>query len=101
MSLLHFSIALSHYEHIFLFPISASTDSRYNFSVRNGNNPAGRYLTVKDPDFKDKGVYVCYANRTDSIITKVFRLRVRGKLANENVFEVSDRDNRTICSAFV
>ena len=92
---------MNHYIHIFSFPISASTDSRYHFSVRNGTNPAGRYLTVKDLDFNDKGVYVCYATRTDSIITKVFTLRVRGKLAGENVFKISDKDNRTICCAFV
>ena len=64
----------------FVFVLSAKTENRYSFSEENLSDPTRKYLTIKDLQFTDKGVYKCIAKRNDSTVTKEFTLRVRGEL---------------------
>ena len=55
------------------------SSSRYNFSRKNRHDAATRYLTIKDLQSSDKGVYKCIVEKDDGTFTKKFTLRVRGE----------------------
>ena len=56
-----------------------NSSSRYNFSRKNRDDAATRYLTIKDLQSSDKGVYKCIVEKDDGTFTKKFTLRVRGE----------------------
>ena len=47
-----------------------NSSSRYNFSRKNRDDAATRYLTIKDLQSSDKGVYKCIVEKDDGTFTK-------------------------------